>query len=139
MWGDGFWELLSFAMQMLLVLVTGFILASSPPIRRLPGRPCRSRHRRGSAIVMVSLVSLAANWINWGFGLVVGAIFAQEMARACASITGCWSLPPIPASSSGTAAFGLDPADGRHAGAFRRRRDRPHPDLRDDLRRPGTC
>jgi short-chain fatty acids transporter len=31
--------------------------------------------------VLVSLVSLAASWINWGFGLVVGALFAKEVAR----------------------------------------------------------
>src|SRR5699024_11223500 len=35
MWGDGFWDLLSFTMQMLLVLVAGYMLASSPVIRRL--------------------------------------------------------------------------------------------------------
>ena len=35
MWGDGFWGLLTFSMQMLLVLVTGFILATSPPVKRL--------------------------------------------------------------------------------------------------------
>ncbi|MDX5351182.1 MAG: TIGR00366 family protein, partial [Paracoccaceae bacterium] len=81
MWGDGFWALLSFAMQMLLVLVTGFILASSPPVRRLLGRLAGLATSGGSAIVMVSLVSLAASWINWGFGLVVGAIFAKELAR----------------------------------------------------------
>lgn len=81
MWGDGFWALLSFAMQMLLVLVTGFILASSPPIRRFLGRLAGLATGRGSAIVMVSLVSLGASWINWGFGLVVGAIFAKELAR----------------------------------------------------------
>lgn len=81
MWGDGFWALLSFAMQMLLVLVTGFILASSPPVRRLLGRLAGLARSRGGAIVMVSLVSLAASWINWGFGLVVGAIFAKELAR----------------------------------------------------------
>ena len=28
-WGDGFWNLLSFAMQMLLVLITGYMLAST--------------------------------------------------------------------------------------------------------------
>ena len=33
MWGDGFWKLLEFSMQMLLVLVTGYILASSPPVK----------------------------------------------------------------------------------------------------------
>ncbi|WP_108501890.1 short-chain fatty acid transporter [Paracoccus indicus] len=81
MWGNGFWELLQFAMQMLLVLVTGFILASSPPVRRILSRIAGLARSRGSAIVLVTLVSLAAAWINWGFGLVVGAIFAKEVAR----------------------------------------------------------
>ncbi|QBX33625.1 short-chain fatty acid transporter [Paracoccus liaowanqingii] len=81
MWGNGFWELLSFAMQMLLVLVTGYILASSPPVRRVLARLAGLARSRGGAILLVSVVSLAASWINWGFGLVVGAIFAREIAR----------------------------------------------------------
>ena len=81
MWGDGFWELLSFAMQMVLVLVTGFILASSPPVRALLSRLAGMASGPGSAIILVSLVSLVASWLNWGFGLVVGAIFAKELAR----------------------------------------------------------
>jgi short-chain fatty acids transporter len=81
MWGDGFWSLLSFAMQMLLVLVTGFMLASTPPVKRLLTALAGLANGPGAAIVLVSLVSLAASWINWGFGLVVGALFAREMAR----------------------------------------------------------
>ncbi|MFV0385122.1 short-chain fatty acid transporter [Paracoccus sp. (in: a-proteobacteria)] len=81
MWGDGFWALLQFSMQMLLVLVTGFILASSPPIKRVLRMLAGAASSPASAIVLVSLVSLAASWINWGFGLVVGAIFAKELAR----------------------------------------------------------
>ncbi|SET45058.1 short-chain fatty acid transporter [Paracoccus homiensis] len=81
LWGDGFWSLLQFAMQMLLVLVTGFILASSPPVRRALARIAGLATSRGGAILLVSVVSLAASWINWGFGLVVGAIFAKEVAR----------------------------------------------------------
>ncbi len=34
-WGKGFWELLAFAMQMCLIMMTGYILACSPPVRRL--------------------------------------------------------------------------------------------------------
>lgn len=81
MWGNGFWALLQFAMQMLLVLVTGFILASSPPVKRVLARLAGLANNRGSAIILVTLVSLAASWLNWGFGLVVGAIFAKELAR----------------------------------------------------------
>jgi short-chain fatty acids transporter len=84
MWGDGFWELLSFSMQMLLVLVTGFMLASTPPVKRLLRAIASTVTSPGSAIVVVSLVSLSASWINWGFGLVVGALFAREVARLVA-------------------------------------------------------
>ncbi|GEK73244.1 MULTISPECIES: short-chain fatty acid transporter [Halomonas] len=80
-WGDGFWNLLTFSMQMLLVLVTGYMLASSPPVKRLLRRLAGLANNAGAAIVLVTLVSLAASWINWGFGLVVGALFAKELAK----------------------------------------------------------
>ncbi|OHY98298.1 short-chain fatty acid transporter [Salinicola sp. MIT1003] len=80
-WGNGFWGLLSFSMQMLLVLVTGFMLANSPPIKRLLDRLAATARTPASAIILVTLVSLAASWINWGFGLVIGALFAKALAR----------------------------------------------------------
>ncbi|MDQ7730840.1 short-chain fatty acid transporter [Halomonas sp. SpR8] len=80
-WGDGFWGLLTFSMQMLLVLVTGFMLASSPPVKRILQKIAGRAKTPGGAIILVTLVSLAASWINWGFGLVVGALFAKELAR----------------------------------------------------------
>lgn len=39
--GDGFWALLAFSMQMVLVLVTGFVLASSPIFKKRLGLHCR--------------------------------------------------------------------------------------------------
>ncbi|CAD6366876.1 short-chain fatty acid transporter [Shewanella putrefaciens] len=80
-WGDGFWTLLSFSMQMLLVLVAGFMLASSPPIKKLLDAIAGLAKSAPQAIILVTLVSLAASWINWGFGLVVGALFAKALAR----------------------------------------------------------
>ncbi|MDM9557617.1 short-chain fatty acid transporter [Bordetella petrii] len=80
-WGNGFWGLLTFAMQMLLVLLTGYMLASTPLVKKLLSRLAGLSGSAGGAIVLVSVVSLAASWINWGFGLVVGALFAKEIAR----------------------------------------------------------
>lgn len=80
-WGDGFWSLLSFSMQMLLVLVAGFMLASSPPVKRVLDFIASKAQSAPQAIILVTLVSLAASWINWGFGLVVGALFAKALAR----------------------------------------------------------
>lgn len=80
-WGDGFWSLLSFSMQMLLVLVTGYMMASTPLVKKGLQALAGLASSPGSAILLVSVVSLAASWINWGFGLVVGALFAKELAR----------------------------------------------------------
>ncbi|MBB5179946.1 short-chain fatty acids transporter [Planomicrobium koreense] len=80
-WGEGFWALLAFSMQMVLVLVTGFVLASSPIFKKGLGKLASFAKTPGSAIIWVTLVSLAASWINWGFGLVIGALFAKELAK----------------------------------------------------------
>lgn len=80
-WGEGFWALLAFSMQMVLVLVTGFVLASSPIFKKGLGKLASFAKSPGSAIIWVTVVSLAASWINWGFGLVIGALFAKELAK----------------------------------------------------------
>lgn len=80
-WGGGFWGLLAFSMQMVLVLVTGHVLASSPFFKKALGNLASVPKSPGQAIVLVSVISLIASWINWGFGLVIGALFAKELAK----------------------------------------------------------
>lgn len=80
-WGDGAWSLLGFSMQMALVLVCGHTLASSRPVAKGLQRVASLCSTPESAIVLVSLVSAIACWINWGFGLVVGALLAKEVAH----------------------------------------------------------
>ena len=80
-WYRGIWEILAFAMQMALVLVTGVTLADAPIVkgllRRLAGVPAG---QTGAAIT-VFLSAALASWLNWGFGLVVGALVAREIAK----------------------------------------------------------
>lgn len=80
-WGNGFWDLLTFSMQMVLILVTGYVLANSPIFKRILVYLAKKPRSPKQAIVIVTLVSLIASWINWGFGLVIGALFAKELAR----------------------------------------------------------
>ncbi|MDP4551960.1 short-chain fatty acid transporter [Alkalihalobacillus macyae] len=79
--GEGFWSLLAFSMQMVLVLMTGYVLASSPLFKKGLSYLATLAKTPGQAIVYVTLVSLVASWINWGFGLVIGALYAKELAR----------------------------------------------------------
>ncbi|MEJ9281501.1 short-chain fatty acid transporter [Ureibacillus thermosphaericus] len=80
-WGDGFWGLLAFTMQMVIVLTAGHVLANSPLFKKILTAIASSIKSPGMAIIIVTFVSLIACWINWGFGLVIGAIFAKEIAR----------------------------------------------------------
>jgi short-chain fatty acids transporter len=80
-WGGGFWSLLTFSMQMVLVLVTGHVLASSHIFKKGLGSLASLAKSPGQAIVIVTVVSMIASLINWGFGLVIGALFAKELAK----------------------------------------------------------
>jgi len=79
-WAGGFWKLLSFSMQMAMVVVTGHAMASAPAFKRKLAIMAGIAKTPGQAIVLVTVVSAIACWVNWGFGLVVGAIFARELA-----------------------------------------------------------
>jgi short-chain fatty acids transporter len=80
-WGRGFWELIPFTLQMSLIIITGHVLATSPPmgraIRRIAGWPTTPR----GAVALVTFFALASSWINWGFSLVFSAVLAIEIAR----------------------------------------------------------
>ncbi len=80
-WSGGFWTLLGFAMQMSLIFVTGHALASAPMVNRQLDRLAGMARTPGQAIIMVTLVALVGCWVNWGFGLVIGAVFARALAR----------------------------------------------------------
>lgn len=68
-------------MQMVLVLVLGSAFANAPAIKKLIARIASIAKTPIQAIIVVTFFSLLACWLNWGFGLVVGAILAKELAR----------------------------------------------------------
>ena len=80
-WGGGVWNLLGFSMQMALVLVTGATLAAAPTIKKGINKLASLPKTPAGAIALVTGISAVACWLNWGFGLIVGAIFAKEIAK----------------------------------------------------------
>lgn len=80
-WGGGVWNLLGFSMQMALVLVTGATLAAAPLIKKGISRLASMPKTPAGGIALVTGISAVACWLNWGFGLIVGAIFAKEIAK----------------------------------------------------------
>lgn len=80
-WYGGFWSILSFAMQMVLILVTGTILATTDFFKNILQKLASYSKTPSQAIILVTIIALSASFINWGFGLVIGAIFAKEIAK----------------------------------------------------------
>lgn len=83
--GSGMWNLLLFSMQMCLVLVTGHALASSPPVAWMVQSLARQPGSAMQATALVALMAGACAVLNWGLGLIVGALMAREVGRAMAS------------------------------------------------------
>lgn len=78
----GFWRFLAFGMQMCLILVTGHALAAAKPVRRLIKLLASVPQTSGGAAMLVSLVACVAGLLNWGLGLIVGALLAREVGRS---------------------------------------------------------
>ena len=83
-WGDGFWSLLAFSMQMVLVLVLGNAFANAPAIKKVIDKIAGIPKSPKAAIFTVALIGMICMWLNWGFGLVVGALLARAVARETA-------------------------------------------------------
>lgn len=80
-WYGGFWSLLRFGMQAVLILATGAVLAYHPSVQRGIGWLAHKPRTGRQAVVLVGLISMLVAWIHWGLGLIVGAVFAREMGR----------------------------------------------------------
>lgn len=85
MWGDGIWNLLGFAMQMALIVITGHALASSGPVKRFLTSAAMLAKTPAQGVMLVTFFGAVASAFNWGFGLVVGAMFAREVAKRVAN------------------------------------------------------
>ena len=80
-WGNGFWDLITFTLQMSLVIITGHVLATSAPIgraiRAIASWPSTPR----GAVAMVAFFAMFSSWFNWGFSLIFSAVLARAVAR----------------------------------------------------------
>ncbi len=80
-WGGGVWNLLTFAMQVTITLVSGHVLAQTPLVRKSLQGIAGLAKTPGQAIMLMTAIALVACWINWGFGLIASALLAKEIAR----------------------------------------------------------
>lgn len=79
--GDGFWSLIPFTMQMAFVVIGGYVVASSGPASRLIDVLARVPKNGRQAVAWVALISMSASLLNWGLSLVFGGLLVRALAR----------------------------------------------------------
>ncbi len=79
--GKSFWILAPFTMQMVMIIVGGYVVASSPPvhwvIRRLAAVPKTGR----GAVALVAVFSMLSSLISWGFSLIFSGLLVRELSQ----------------------------------------------------------
>jgi short-chain fatty acids transporter len=80
-WNNGLWNVkgLAFAIQMMLMLLLGHVLALTSPVNATINQliPFCSNNARSAFII--TFFTLIVSWFNWGLGLVFGAIFCKKI------------------------------------------------------------
>jgi short-chain fatty acids transporter len=79
--GDGFWTLIPFTMQMAIVAISGYVVAASPPAARLIAWMARHPKTGRGAICYVALISILASLLNWAISLIFSGLLVRALAR----------------------------------------------------------
>ncbi len=95
----GFWDLLSFAMQMMLILVLGNVLALTPLFQKMIRLIIRNIETQTSAIIITAFFSLLLSYFNWGLGLIFSALLARSIAENARQISMKLNYPLLVAAA----------------------------------------
>jgi short-chain fatty acids transporter len=79
--GGGFWDLVTFTMQMTMIIVSGYALATAPPVYAIILRIARIPNTGRTAAAFVGLFSMLSSLLSWSFSLIFSGLLAREVAH----------------------------------------------------------
>ena len=79
--GNGFWSLVNFTMQMALVIVGGFVVASSPPVARLTRWLASIPKTARGAVAFVAAFAMLSSLVSWGLSLIFTGLLVREIVK----------------------------------------------------------
>lgn len=78
-WYQGFWELLEFAMQMALVVITGGAVGETKIVKRAILKVAEIPKNGKQAGLLVTFVSILLSYIHYGLAIVIASLLAKEI------------------------------------------------------------
>ena len=79
--GDGFWSLIPFTMQMCFIIVGGYVVAASPPVAGAIERLARLPRSGRGAVCLVALLGMLVALLHWGLSLIFSGLLVRALAR----------------------------------------------------------
>src|SRR6185295_13741013 len=77
--GAGFWDLVAFTMQMALIILTGYAVATSAPVFAIIRRLAIIPKTGPGAAAFVAVFSMLSSLLSWSFSLIFSALLAKEV------------------------------------------------------------
>lgn len=79
--GKNFWTLVPFTMQMVMIIIGGYVVASSPPVYRVIRAVAGWPKSPKPAVAMIALFSMLTSLVSWGFSLIFSGLLVREMSH----------------------------------------------------------
>jgi short-chain fatty acids transporter len=79
--GLGFWGLIPFTMQMAMIIIGGYVVATSPPVHKLIRALAKIPQTPRTAVAFVAFFATMTSLVSWGFGLIFGGVLALEVVK----------------------------------------------------------
>lgn len=79
--GDGFWSLIPFTLQMCMLIVVGYVVSVSKPIKFIIQWLAKIPKSGRGGIVLLTTVSLSVSLINWAMSTVLTALLVIALAQ----------------------------------------------------------
>ena len=83
--GQSFWDLVPFTMQMVMVIIGGYVVATAPPMLRVIRALARVPSTPRGAVAYVALLAMTSSLVSWGLSLVFTGLLVREI---CARLKG---------------------------------------------------
>ncbi len=79
--GNGFWSLIPFTLQMTMLVIVGYVVSVSKPVKFLIQKMARIPNSGRGAIVLVATVSLLISLVNWAVSTILTALLVIALAK----------------------------------------------------------
>jgi short-chain fatty acids transporter len=79
--GRSFWILAPFTMQMVMVVISGYVVASAAVVSRCIAKLARMPKTARGAVAFIALFAILTSLLSWGLSLVFSGYLVREMAR----------------------------------------------------------